>query len=779
VAKKPKPHVLTPAIPTVLYDRVQRAMQEDRYQHALELARQLVKANPQPANRELLQEAILGRARQLSRQGRSRDALTTLEHAAQHGNGDASWLEKLAEELARCGGAQRALAILEKLPESLIRSKVLGLAADWAMQDQAAGHWQLPAQLQSQRDLIVQAFRQVQAGQDDQARQTVQGIGLQSPFLEWKLLLRGFLAYYQKDDVRALENWQRLDPERLPARLAAPFRFQIDAAFRQSQPAETQTVLKRLVDRVQSAGLVPLLRNLQSVLAHPEQLAQAFRLAESFLPALRQEAPQMVPRLAACFFWTIAHQGQPEDMMRYKRVFGAPADDPDLSRLHALLYERVGDLAGAHAAWQDYERSVAANSGLWPSGTAERARALIWWRMGENAASMPGLEDLKKLPRFLRDHPARPELLDPPAEKCYERSIGLAPDQLDAHTALLDYYSKREQPAKAEHAARRLLKHFPDHVPTLTTLASLRSRAGDHAQAITLLQEALKINPLDRRLRSELAAAHLFHARDLVDRREFASARSAYQTSLDLDEGRHCFTALCKWAACEFKAGDVPRAEELVQQALARAGEPLPVAYAMLVESICFKLARPLKERLDREFAAGLAQPPSGRAAAELMDIASALVGAKVRYHGQKSHEKKVLAYLEKAAKAPFEESELEAIVRALFQLDALKVLRKYVTRGKRQFPRNPHFYFYEAESYINRGPMDCPIPKVQQLLNKTQELARALPPGDERDALLDLVQERQKMIAAHGALTGPGFLDVLSEIFGAEEDDDVDYDSY
>ena len=112
-------------------------------------------------------------------------------------------------------------------------------------------------------------------------------------------------------------------------------------------------------------------------------------------------------------------------------------------------------------------------------------------------------------------------------------------------------------------------------------------------------------------------------------------------------------------------------------------------------------------------------------------------------------------------------------------RLDALKVLRKYVTRGKRQFPRNPHFYFYEAESYISRGPMDCPVPKVQQLLNKTQELARALPPGDERDDLLDLVQERQKMIAAQGALGGPAFLDMLHEVFGMDEDEDADDDGY
>ena len=56
----------------------------------------------------------------------------------------------------------------------------------------------------------MQAFAQVQAGQDEAARETLQPIGLRSPFLEWKVLLRGLIAYYQSDDVRALDNWQRL-----------------------------------------------------------------------------------------------------------------------------------------------------------------------------------------------------------------------------------------------------------------------------------------------------------------------------------------------------------------------------------------------------------------------------------------------------------------------------------------------------------------------------------------------------------------------------------------
>ena len=59
----------------------------------------------------------------------------------------------------------------------------------------------------------VTLIAQLEAGKDEEAKTTLQGIGLQSPFLEWKVFLRGLLAYYQNDDARVLENWQRLDAE--------------------------------------------------------------------------------------------------------------------------------------------------------------------------------------------------------------------------------------------------------------------------------------------------------------------------------------------------------------------------------------------------------------------------------------------------------------------------------------------------------------------------------------------------------------------------------------
>src|SRR5207253_11459096 len=136
-------------------------------------------------------------------------------------------------------------------------------AADAAIAQGKGGRAQLPEAVQGQFDLVQQAFAQVEAGQDEVARTTLQGIGLASPFLEWKVLLRGLMAYYQGDDARALENWQRLEAQRLPARLVAPLRYLIDAEFRLTAPADVQARLQKLSDRLVGSSFVQPLRRLQ------------------------------------------------------------------------------------------------------------------------------------------------------------------------------------------------------------------------------------------------------------------------------------------------------------------------------------------------------------------------------------------------------------------------------------------------------------------------------------------------------------------------------------
>jgi tetratricopeptide (TPR) repeat protein len=755
-----------------LEPRIHRALKEGRFQQALDLAKQLHKQEPTTARLELLKKTYLGRSKQLREQGHGRDAITMLDVALRL---DASpvWLEQVARELAQAGAIAQALALAEKLPpETPGRPAIRAHAVDAAFFLETGGREQLPPALQPEFDRLVLAFGQVESGQDEQAKTTLQEIGLRSPFLEWKVLLRGFLAYYQNDDVRALENWQRLAPDRLPARVAAPFRYQLDPAYRAAQSAAAQTLLQGQLDRVQGSVLPQELRRLRKALEHQETLAGAFRQAEALLPQLKQAAPQLVPRLASCYYWAATETG-PEDVARYQRVFGAPPHDPHFNRLHALAYDRARDVNRAHPYWQAYEKELADHPEIFPAGQAVPARALIWLHMGQNAATVPTKKKLAKLPKFLRDHPDRPKAVEPAADVCFEKAIELMPEQAEPYEELFEYFLVEEQFAKATRAAKRLLGRFPDHVPTLTSLGDVYMKDERYPDAQAVFQRALQGNPLDRELRQRLGAAHLFQARVDVEQGRFDAARQHYDAAAPLEGEKEQWMLFTRRAACEFKAGETARAEEWLQQAVSRAPDPLAVSFRMLTEAIRLKLPRALKTRFDKEYKAGLAAPVVPEAAAELVEFLASLKELGVTYNGLKTHESAILKYTSKAQKVRWGARQLESVIRALLKLKAIKPARRLIGPAKQRFRADPVFLFLEATSYFLEGPDRLPPFQVRFMLEEAERLAQALPADENRTKMLDDIHKHQQLLDALDPFVGmPSF---FGDLFDQEDYDDDD----
>ena len=88
-----------PASTAVLKARVERTRREGRFQQALELVKQLHKAEPTPQHLDLLKDTYFQRAAQLRSQGYTKDAATVLEVAARLDEKNPSWLEKIAGEM--------------------------------------------------------------------------------------------------------------------------------------------------------------------------------------------------------------------------------------------------------------------------------------------------------------------------------------------------------------------------------------------------------------------------------------------------------------------------------------------------------------------------------------------------------------------------------------------------------------------------------------------------------------------------------------------------------
>jgi tetratricopeptide (TPR) repeat protein len=776
LAKKTRPSSAAPPWP-VIKGRAEKAIREGRFQQALDLTKRIHEAEPTPTHLELLRKAYLGRAKQLRTQGQTPDALTVLHAALAVNQTTPVWLQQIAEELARCGEVKQALELLNQAPDAHALGRAMAGAADAALQQEAAGRALLPESLRADFDRILLAVREVEAGKDDDARATLQGIGLRSPFLEWKLLLRGLQAYYANDDARALENWQRLAPDRLPIRLAAPFRFHIDAEFRAAQSPEAHTALQQQLDRMDGReSLLPKLRKLRGLLTHQESLAAAFRQAETLLPALRRDAPQLEARLASCFYWAALETG-PADLPRYMRVFGPPAHDPNFYRLEALANERVDNPEDAHRNWQKVEKEIAEDPKRWPSGQAERVRALIWLRMGRNAAGVPDGKKVADVSAFLRDLSARLPPLNPSADQCFRRALELAPDMLDAHEELIQLHRRAGRNAKAEKAARRLLEQTPDHAPTLEVLSDILLQKEEYIEALQLLQRAGKANSLNRDIRTKVVTAHLLAARSysLADR--FDEARREYETALNLESLTDAYTILGRWAASEYRAGLTERAEELVAQAAEKAPSALAVAYLMLGESVRLKLDRSVKGRFDKEFKAGLEKQPTAASAAALVGWTRALQASGAVYHGQKTHAKKVTAYVEQAAATDFTETQMEQVCAALVDLKSVRAARRFLDAAVDKFPANPYFLYWLAEISMIRGSAYATPPEARSMLDDARRLAEALPPGARRDNLLQDIQERLSALAAANPFAMGFMPDFFERMFGGRggEDDDCD----
>ncbi|MBI1833087.1 MAG: hypothetical protein HYR84_16730, partial [Planctomycetes bacterium] len=264
-----------------LPDRIAKARKEGRTQQALELARQLVKFEPTEEHRELLRRVTLERGEQLQANGMWRDAATVFQNAVALG-GSPEFIGGAAQKLAACGGIAQAFAAIQHVGDPALRQRVAQHAVDAAVAQGAPGKNALPAEYHAGFDLIVQAFGHYEAGRDQEARDLLQGIGLQSPFLEWKVLLRGLMAHQGNDDARALENWTRLDPARLPSRLCAALRAGIDSAFLAAQPPEVQESLRAKVMQQQGLGVAPLLCDLKDLLTR-DDLGAAFRSAATIV----------------------------------------------------------------------------------------------------------------------------------------------------------------------------------------------------------------------------------------------------------------------------------------------------------------------------------------------------------------------------------------------------------------------------------------------------------------------------------------------------------------
>ncbi len=581
----------------------------------------------------------------------------------------------------------------------------------------------LAADDRSGYDAIVAAFAHYDAGRDDAARDALAPVGLKSPFLEWRVLLRGLLAYSAGDDARALENWVRLDPVRLPARLAAPVRAALDPVYKAAQSDAVGGKLADQYAKLTADPVVDGLRTLRKQLGLGRGLDGAFKTLTSLVPVLRAACPAAVPGLAQVIYHAVRRHGMPSDLPKYKKAFGPPPDDPGFHRLSALAYEDANQPADVAKHWLAYETWLGKGPAGWPADVADRARAIVLTRVARAAAD-PGRTEFAK---FLAGLPVpiaylRPDPPDP--VPMWRRALELAPDWDQPARELIGYHLQKGQLAEAEAVARGFLERVPAAPPVLEILGRLLLRTGRPVEALAIRKRALAANSLDPSVRWAVAVGHLAAARRLTIDGDLAGAADTLAAGLALNEAVLAGPFDCVAAVLSRKRGDKPAADTALARAVGRPGGRVAAFLFVAVDSTLAKLKPAERTKANKALADALAGPATP-AEATRATLALDQYGAEgIDYRGQKAHETKLDALILRAADADAPEADFEALVASCLARDPSKMLPKLTAKLRAKFPANPVFPLAEAEALIAARPETFSRGVVLRLLMTATRLA-------------------------------------------------------
>lgn len=729
--------------------RIAAALARKDYVEANADAGKLVELNPSVENHALYRRTVSTVVDGFMATGKVKAVTDAIRGVEKFAANSPEWAEEVAVLYAKIGEFAKAkqFATLSTLPTTA--AKVGGYIADLLVRRNRPEP--VPEDYRVGLHAILNAFKQYEAGQDDAAKATLQVIGLQSPFLEWKLTLRGLMAYTANDDARAIENWQRLSPTRLPAKFVSSLHSSIDASQRTGQTAEDQKRLAKASDHLSNNPIIKLLKELQPYLGRDMPMTSAWRIVRQLYPLLKTAHPDLASRFAACMYVAVINQGQPKDAQTLSSIFGTYADDPHMHRLDAMACDLRSIDQEANEYWLKYESWLAGPPKTWPDEVAKRARAMILLKMGTQSQKMLENDEYDEesdlygpFEQLLRRQ-KKGVLSEKTIEDLFARSAALAPDWAEPTVTWVEQLLDDEKYDKAKSVAEKFLERHPDTLPLLEVLHEMHTEQLQLAEALAVSKRLLAINPLDSELQIQLGDDTLNLARSemIAGNYEAAEAVLVDGASILRTNTYLRLHQLSIESTIARKTKRIELANERMQNIADLTAFKLFPMYILAVDATFAKLKPADRKDADSRLAIALADKRLKPADLSItFTVWSRLSELKFEYRGQKTHGTKLLALIQLLLPADGTEEEFEQLVNTLFQSKSFKVAKIVVGKLQRFFPSNPVFALVAAKLLLSEKKSTYQNQnKVRSLLNLAKELIRTSK-NPEHQLLLDDVEE-------------------------------------
>ena len=702
---------------------VKQLLAQRKFELAAEEARKLAGFAPGAATAELLRECLFALAdssaerKQYADFNRVSKELEPLCLAA----GSVS-IRALGRLYLRGLQPGEVKSLIGKLTDAELAGGLRGDLADYFVRTRYTAA--IPEEWQPAYAALQTALQHYDAKRDDDAREALNAIGLGSPFLEWKVWLRGLLAWGAEDAGRALENWARLNPQRLPYRLAAPLRSQADAAWLADQPALKEQI-RAQYQRLATGGLAGQLRSLRPELAGRTGLAKALKLAEGLLPRLKETHPALVPKLIHVFYHTLLKRGEPGDLDRFVKVFGRVPDDPSFFKLSAQIFEGIDDLGQALQMWASYV-DWCEGAAKWPPLLKKQAVAIIYRTMAGIARDFDKFEfDVADnfFAPLRKAKPKKPAAPVPKPSEFLRKALEAVPDWEPAASDLMAAYDDEKSTPAAAAFAEKFLAANPDAMGVRLAYVDVLMARGDYAGSLEQLAPLRKANPFDAEIRGKVVDCVLYCIYLLaIDDHCNAAASLLKEESELLASESPAVTLHLRYSLF----GKLKRAAEA--EAEIRKIVPTSLVHSFLLNANAqiFKAKPAVKSAAGKAYKAALAADPAPDEVISLFYAYRFFRGGRIEFTGQKAMLKGIVDAMLAAGANPAltEPLAVELIARLGPLMTAPKMEKLAAALGKR-FPKHPLFPLCIVELWAETHDSSRAPYKIVNLLRKAKELVR------------------------------------------------------
>ena len=741
-----------------LLDQAKRNLDRGDFKQALKDIRVCYRKDPTADCRCLLEHAYIGRARQLSRTGLIEDSRRIVQDLLDLGVTEPA-VEAGLPDLLLSVGMFDCLPQGDDALRAEERDRLRVKAADQAVARPENTPLSMP-ELRDDAERIRAALEAVHREDETVALGHLKNIPRQSLFADWKYFVRGLIAYYRREKTDLAANWDRLDPDRAAARIAAPLKVMAGVVSPRQDSGLRSKVSRLERQATNQTVLSQVMRLPESVSVH--DWPKVFRALRAVHGELRRLDADIYHRLVSCLCGALVQKGLVDELEQLSRIVDPPPIDPQWNRARAVAREE-SDFCGTDDAqkyWYKYLQDLENLPTLSPS-RRDLARGMVWLHLAEFCVA----EAIR-----LRgcgcgfDHEPEIDEAEEDAREAFGRSFALAPAYAPAYAIAAKFHLVADRPEEAAAVYLRLLEHLPDNLEALLFLGNHHVAHGDPRKARDFVERARELKPLDNKIGDLLWSTRVEVARDLARSEQYDRARDELAVADRLQPARAGdFEMLARKAVLEARAKSDSAARRYREQAQDGLVEPTALWLAMAIEAIRYDLPKEERWRYEKRWRDALKR----RCRSETAGLMCRMLGAHFKtprpYPHHREHVRYLLEYVRRCSRVKWQAEDLRHVCEFLEGAEKPELLAKFAKKGMRKYPRVGYFHLLLGVEEMAKGPFRC---DSQLVIDRLQEAIKlASNSSDPRDKQVVEVAKRTLSLVQS-----------VADELDVDDEDDEDY---